>query len=147
MNRKEKMAACILVFTLAAGILTDLLQDRLRGDREPGNSVPAEAVADSSGSIAEIESLPAAAPGVAQAVGGAEAEEAGGGSEYRRIDINRAGLAELELLPGIGPKKAEAIVQWRSEHGRFARLEDLLEVKGIGRATLERLRPFASIGE
>ena len=73
-----------------------------------------------------------------------DSSQAAGG--YRRIDLNRAGMQELVLLPGIGPKKAEALLRWRAEHGRFATLEDLLEVKGIGESTLERLKPYACLG-
>ncbi len=58
----------------------------------------------------------------------------------RGIDVNRAGAEELLLLPGIGPKKAEAILAYRNEHGPFTAPEDLLAVPGIGPATLEGLR-------
>lgn len=58
------------------------------------------------------------------------------------VILNRAGEQELDALPGIGPAKARAILELR-EHkgGRFSSLEDLLDVKGIGPATLERMRP------
>jgi competence protein ComEA len=64
-----------------------------------------------------------------------------------RIDPNQATVVELDRLPGVGAATAEAIVDARTEHGPFVILEDLLEVRGIGPATLERLRPhldFAS---
>jgi competence protein ComEA len=60
-----------------------------------------------------------------------------------RLDVNRATAVELEALPGIGPARAGAIVRWREAHGPFRKLEDLLDVPGIGPATLERLRPLA----
>jgi competence ComEA-like helix-hairpin-helix protein len=62
-----------------------------------------------------------------------------------RIDINRAGTAELERLPLIGPMKAAEIVKYRSEHGPFARLSDLEKVKGIGLKTFSRIEPFLTI--
>src|SRR5262245_38906619 len=65
-----------------------------------------------------------------------------GGGFDGRIDPNVATLEELEGLPGIGPARAAAIVAQRRERGRFRRLEDLLEVPGIGDKTLERLRPY-----
>lgn len=56
-----------------------------------------------------------------------------------RVSINSANAAVLaEHLIGIGPTKAEAIVAWRSENGRFSNIEQLLEVKGIGSATLNK---------
>jgi competence protein ComEA len=64
----------------------------------------------------------------------------------RKLDVNRASAQELEALPGIGPVRAEAIVSWRTEHGAFRNLEQLLEVRGIGWAMLERLRPYLVVG-
>lgn len=55
------------------------------------------------------------------------------------VNINQATLVELMTLPGIGPKKAEAILQYRSEHGSFASPEALMEVSGIGQKTYEQL--------
>ncbi len=66
----------------------------------------------------------------------------GTGGGPKRLDLNRASAGELEALPGIGPARARAIVRWREEHGRFRSVEDLLEVSGIGPATLDRLRPL-----
>ncbi len=62
------------------------------------------------------------------------------------VDLNRASAKELEALPGIGPARASAILRWRGEHGSFATVDDLLEVPGIGPATLERLRGLVVVG-
>ena len=61
------------------------------------------------------------------------------------IDINSASVEELCTLPGIGPKKAEGILKARA-HRPFARVTQLLQVKGIGRRTLERLKPRIVVG-
>ena len=61
------------------------------------------------------------------------------------INVNSAGASELESLPRIGPVLAQRILDYRSEHGSFKRVEDLLRVKGIGDKTLERLRPYIVI--
>lgn len=57
-----------------------------------------------------------------------------------RVDLNRATASDLEALPGIGPVLARRIVAHRDRHGPFQRLEDLLQVEGIGPRMLERLR-------
>jgi competence protein ComEA len=61
------------------------------------------------------------------------------------LDLNTASVEELDRLPGIGPRAAQAIVDYRLKHGPFRRLEDLLNVPGIGPATLERIRPWVTV--
>ena len=56
------------------------------------------------------------------------------------ININTADVAELTKLKGIGIKKAEAIITWREANGDFKSVEQLIEVKGIGEATLMQNR-------
>ena len=58
------------------------------------------------------------------------------------ININTASKTELTLLPGIGESRAQDIINYRNEYGRFTSAEDLLKIKGIGEATLEKLRPY-----
>ena len=57
-----------------------------------------------------------------------------------RIDLNRAGTKELQSLPGIGPALAQRILDSRIREGRFQTPEDLLRVRGVGPATLARIR-------
>ncbi|MDB4995266.1 MAG: putative transport competence protein [Myxococcaceae bacterium] len=59
--------------------------------------------------------------------------------------LNLANTDDLRRLPGIGPKRAEAILALRTKIGRFHNVEELLRVKGIGRATLRRLRPLVRV--
>lgn len=61
------------------------------------------------------------------------------------VSVNSADAATLETIPGIGPVKAAAIIAHRDEHGPFATVDDLLDVTGIGPATLEQLRPYVSL--
>jgi competence protein ComEA len=56
------------------------------------------------------------------------------------VNINTASAEELERLPGIGPTRARAILALRGRISRFTRSEELLRVKGIGRATYRKLR-------
>jgi len=67
--------------------------------------------------------------------------------EEKSININTADIKELEKLPRIGPATAKKILDLRKEKGRFKEIEDLLEVKGIGPKTLERIRPFIILTE
>ena len=70
----------------------------------------------------------------------ASAPEDGGTAAAARVNINTAGVSELDSLPGIGPVLAQRIVDWRTENGPFKTAEDLLQVEGIGPATLENLQ-------
>ncbi|MCK3657680.1 competence protein ComE [Pasteurellaceae bacterium Pebbles2] len=58
-----------------------------------------------------------------------------------KLNINTATAEQIQhSLIGIGAKKAEAVVQYREKHGAFTAVEQLLEVQGIGKATLEKNR-------
>jgi competence ComEA-like helix-hairpin-helix protein len=63
------------------------------------------------------------------------------------VDVNRATAEELRRLPGLGPVLAARIVEARETQGRFERVDDLRRVRGIGPATLERLRPLLTVGD
>ncbi len=65
-----------------------------------------------------------------------------GASPDDPVVLNAASEGDLRRLPGIGAKRAEAILVLRARLGRFHAIEDLLKVRGIGRATLKRLRPL-----
>jgi competence protein ComEA len=58
-----------------------------------------------------------------------------------RVNPNSANLEELDTLPGIGPKTAQAIIEWRKTHGPFLSAEDLSEVRGIGPKKLVAILP------
>lgn len=73
---------------------------------------------------------------------GAPAER---GAPRGRVDLNAATAAELEALDGIGPVLAGRILAFRAENGPFRTVADLLNVRGIGPRTLERLRPQLAV--
>jgi competence protein ComEA len=62
------------------------------------------------------------------------------------VDLNTADAAALESLPGVGPVLAARIVAYRDSAGPFASPEDLLRVRGVGQATLERFRDRVRTG-
>lgn len=71
--------------------------------------------------------------------------EAGGSTSTGLVNINSASSTELEELPGVGPVTAEAIITFRTENGLFASVDQLLDVDGIGEATLAEIAPHATI--
>lgn len=66
---------------------------------------------------------------------------------FAKVNINTATPAELEKLPGVGPAKAEAIVQYRKEHGNFKTAEELKNVKGIGDKMFEKISAEVEVGK
>jgi len=70
---------------------------------------------------------------------------AAGEEKTARINLNTAGVEELTTLPGIGPSYAKRIVEYREKNGPFKRVEDLLNVQGIGEKTLEKIRDKVTV--
>ena len=58
------------------------------------------------------------------------------------VNVNTATPEELELLPGVGEARARAVIELRKKRGGFKSVDELTQVKGIGEAALERMRPF-----
>jgi len=61
------------------------------------------------------------------------------------VDINSATLQDLDELPGIGPTYSQRIIEYRAAHGPFQDVEELLQIKGIGPATLEEIRHLVCV--
>jgi competence protein ComEA len=61
------------------------------------------------------------------------------------INLNTATADQLETLPGIGQKTAERIIEYRTKSGGFKRIEDLMNVKGIGEKSFLKLKPLVSV--
>lgn len=84
--------------------------------------------------------------GVGGATGGATGVGGANSSAVPQlININLASVVELEQLPGVGPSTAKAIVAYREKNGAFLKVEDLLQVRGIGPAKLSEILPRARV--
>ena len=59
-----------------------------------------------------------------------------------KININKATVSELSKIKGIGTKKAQAIIDYRTENGMFTDLKQITKVKGIGNKMLAKVQPF-----
>jgi competence protein ComEA len=87
--------------------------------------------------------VPRAATGPGPTTGTATVPAAGGVPGI--VNINTASATELEALPGVGEVIAQAIVDYRTENGPFASVDALLDVSGIGEATLEEMRDQVTV--
>ena len=87
------------------------------------------------------QALGLAAAGMAEATG----PRAAGSPASLLPDLNCATAIELQQVPGIGPALSASILSYRDRHGPFRRMDDLLEVSGIGPSRLERIRGYFSI--
>lgn len=89
---------------------------------------------------------PAAAPLPAGLVASGQAAHTGGApSPTSKLNINTADVDQLKTLPGLGEVRAQAIVSHREDNGAFPSVDALLDVSGIGVATLESLRDFIEV--
>jgi competence protein ComEA len=118
--------------TAAGGPLADAEPDRLNlaarvsdGDRV---AVPRKGDPAANGAGTDA---PAGAPGATAPAG--------------PLDLNTATVEQLDTLPGVGPATAQAIVTYRTRHGRFRSVTELLEVPGIGPTKLEAVRPLVRV--
>ena len=63
------------------------------------------------------------------------------------VNLNTATQAQLESLPGVGAKVAERILEYREKNGKFKKLEDLMNVQGIGEKSFLKLKPLLTVTE
>jgi competence protein ComEA len=110
---------------------------------DPGSLNRAAPVVDGQQLVVARRTAPTASTAPSEPGAGIGAAGAGGaGSGVAvTVSINSAGVAELDTLEGIGPVTAQRIVDDRTKHGPFARVEDLDRVPGIGAATIDAIRP------
>ena len=95
-------------------------------------AIPAAAVA--------AQAAPTAKQGVAKPAKPAKAP-----ASTAVVNINTATQAQLESLPGVGAKAAERILEYRQKNGQFKKVEDLMNVKGIGEKSFLKLKPMVTV--
>jgi competence protein ComEA len=86
-----------------------------------------------------------AAPGSAPGAAPGAAGPADGAAPGALLDLNTATADQLDALPGIGPVLADRIVAWRTAHGRFASVDQLREVEGIGARKFESVKSLLTV--
>jgi len=101
------------------------------------------------GSLEALDAVPGIGPsvlnGLKEYVAFSGPERAGRQGQHParvRVTLSTATAEELTQLPGIGPSRAEAIIQFRRQHGKFKSVDELNRVSGIGPATVERIRKY-----
>lgn len=63
------------------------------------------------------------------------------------VNLNTATAVQIAALPGIGPKAAERIIEYRQKNGGFKKIEELMNVKGIGEKSFLKLKSLITVGE
>jgi competence protein ComEA len=61
------------------------------------------------------------------------------------VNLNTASASQLEAVPGIGPKMAQRIVEYRQKNGAFKKIEELMNVKGIGEKSFLKLKAHITV--
>jgi len=106
----------------------------------------------SDGASVVVSDIAGSASSVSGSGNGTHTAAAGGGTAAQRsgatagkLDLNTADVASLDALPGVGPVTAAAIVAWREKNGRFATVEQLQEIQGIGPAKYAALAELVKV--
>jgi competence protein ComEA len=83
--------------------------------------------------------------GVAAAQGAGRAPAAAKEMVETPVNLNTATAAQLETLPGVGPATAQRILEYRQKSGGFKKIEELMNVRGIGEASFLKLKSLVSV--
>ena len=148
-----------LVRLPAGSRVQDALQKAggLTGKADPGELNLAQPVADGQQIVVGTKSKPngevrdGTAGDSSGSSGGAGSSGSSGGGANRgsggqqTVNLNTATQAQLEELPGVGPVMAGKIIAWRTENGRFSRVEELQEISGVGPKTYAKLAPLCRV--
>jgi competence protein ComEA len=122
----------------------------LRSSAEPGDLNLAQIVVDGQQILIGVRGDPGGEvrDGGEETRAGSRSPGPAGGSSpgpSSQLDLNAATAAQLDTLPGVGPVTADRILNWRADHGRFRRVEELQEVEGIGPKTYAQIAPLVRV--
>ena len=76
---------------------------------------------------------------------GQDRPQKAGGAPVAAVNLNTASVSQLEALPGIGQKTAERIVEYRQKVGGFKKVEDVMNVRGVGEKNFLKLKPMLTL--
>src|SRR5262249_4968036 len=95
--------------------------------------------------LASLLAMVVAAP-VAARQTKAAAKPAKAAASSQIVNVNTASAAEFEALPGVGPKLAARIIEYRQKNGPFKKIEELMNVRGLGEKNFLKLKPQLTLG-
>lgn len=72
-------------------------------------------------------------------------QASGTGSSAPTVNLNTATAQQLETLPGIGPRTAQRIIEYRQKNGPFKKVEDLMNIQGIGEKNFLKVKPLVNV--
>ena len=133
----------------------EALKDKVTfGPVGPGPAIPAPRTSPAK----EVTASPAGANPPSATVGGAPAGKARKSTSApaattdklapgQRVNINTASAADLDKLPGIGPTKAQAIIDYRTQNGSFKSIEDIEKVKGIKGGIFSKIKDYIKVND
>ncbi|MGI8762369.1 MAG: helix-hairpin-helix domain-containing protein [Jatrophihabitantaceae bacterium] len=136
------------IYRLAAGArVYEALQ--AAGGVQPGVATTqlnlAARVSDGEQIVVGLPGVPGAAATVLPGASGAGGGTSQAGAQSATVSLNAASQEQLESLPGVGPVLAQHILDWRSQHGPFASIDQLRDVSGIGEIKYAALKPRVTL--
>ena len=96
--------------------------------------------------LAVVSGSLSAAPAQSAPPGAAKRESAKATPSTAVVNLNTASAAELQTLPGIGAKVAARIIEYREKKGPFKKIEEVMNVQGVGEKSFLKLRAQLSVG-
>ena len=141
----ERRVILFLVLAFVTGGIIKVYKNSAQTQQQFNYSSADSEFAAKSASIAQAESTSVKIePTVQQRKGASPISKARISS---KINLNTATKEELMKLPGVGEATAEQIMNYREEHGIMKSINDLMNVKGIGKKKFERMAPFLTVGK